>query len=158
MQTHNMIRSTSLLSVAFCGFNGLVSASPLIPRQSSSCTELNAAFDSSCYESLNLGDFLTNQTHGWNATRGGTCVSGDNAAYCCRDTDPSWSACFIRQAVELAARPSCDSTNNTNCPTSSFTIVPEVASANQRKYQYVLQNIYCMLTITDLHLVFDTED
>ena len=120
-----------------------VSASLLLARQTSSCTDLNSAFDQSCYRSLNLGDFLTNPESGWNATRGRTCVPGDNASYCCRTTDISWSACFVRQAIDLAGRPSCNSTGAATCPTSSFDIVPEVAAGNQRKYQYVLRNIYC---------------
>ena len=133
------------LQVFLSIYCGLGLAAPLLLPSSPSCANLDAAFDTDCYRALNLGDFLINATTGWNATRGRACHVGDNASYCCRSTDTSWAACFVRQAINLAGKPSCDSTSSASCPTSSFAIVPEVASENQRKYQYVLQNIYCKL-------------
>ena len=143
MHSRSIFRSTSIISILILNHCALISAWPLHTRQSATCTDPNAAFDQSCWENLNLGDFLTNPKTGWNATLGQPCVKGDNAAYCCRSTEASWSACFMRQAVNLAHTFSCASINASNCPTSSLTITPEVASAAQPKVRYVLHNIYC---------------
>ena len=150
MQTHTNLRSFLLPSTLLAAFYALASAAPLLSPQSSSCSDLNAPWDSDCYRALNLSDFLNNTSYGWNATRGMPCESGDNAAYCCRSTDVTWSACFVRQAVQLAGKPSCDSINSTTCPTTSFDIVPEVDTSNQRKYQYILHNIYCKFAPFDV--------
>lgn len=142
MHSRSMLQSTSLISILILSYRPLASAFPLQPRQSATCTDPNAAFDDSCWGNLNLGDFLTNPTTGWNASLGKPCKSDDNAAYCCRKTEASWSACFMRQAVDLAQAFSCASLNASNCPTSSLTVVPEIAVAQQQKVRYVLHSIY----------------
>ncbi len=146
MHSRSILQSTSIVSILILNHLALVSAFPLQPRQSASCGNSNAAFDENCWGNLNLGDFLTNSTTGWNATLGKTCVPGDNAAYCCRSTEASWSACFMRQAVALEQKFSCASLNASNCPTSSLITVSEIAPAQQQKVRYVLHNIYCKIS------------
>ena len=149
MQVHRVFQSAILLLPLWTSSSGLVSASPLRSRQSSVCTDANAAFDTSCWGSLNLGDFLTNSTTGWNSSTGSgrPCISGDNAAYCCRSTE-TWSSCFLRQSIELANKHfQCGSINSTTCPTGSFDMVTQVPAAAQPEHRYVLRNIYAIFQL-----------
>ena len=57
------------------------------------CTNLSANFDSSCWTTLGISDYLLN----WNKTRPTCAGNSDNTDNCCQSDEP-WSTCFLRFA------------------------------------------------------------
>ena len=107
---------------------------PLIERRNmtSECQSAPQVFNETCWESLNMTDWLT----GWTLP---TCTS-DKIDNCCRPTD-NWSNCFVRVATGVDLF-NCTQFNTGDCastPTSLSdsldpTIVPQV--------WYVVKNIF----------------
>ncbi len=106
---------------------------PLQRRQSVNCTDPNAITSGSCWDTLQLAEFLTN----WNdkrpicETTGGTLEDG---AHCCAPNEV-WSTCFIRLAIGNHGY-NCININEGTCPNFEVdgSITPEV--------RYILGTMY----------------
>ncbi|KAL6713685.1 hypothetical protein ACLMJK_009150 [Lecanora helva] len=150
MHLSQSFQVTTLLTLFISSTNGLPPSSPLQSRQTN-CGNAPTTFTSSCWSSLNLGDFLTNPTTGWNSTTGSgrPCVSGDNAAFCCRNGQETWSSCFLRQSLQLSnSNYQCGATNSGACPSGSYDITNgEVPTNVHTKHQYVMRNIYAIFQL-----------
>lgn len=106
-----------------------------VNRQSVNCTDLQASTDPSCWQGLQLTQWLTN----WNKTTL-VCPPNQDDANCCLSTEP-WTTCFLRLARNNG---DCSQINIQSCSWNSFLsvnndIAPEVF--------YIMKNIYCTYPI-----------
>ena len=147
---HRSIMSPSLI-VAALALLPLAAAAPvqggihsesLEARQAPSCnigTRIdNAAYDSLCWNTLNIMPYLTN----WK-TATPTCTDADNSAGntvgCCVASEP-WSTCFLRLATRKANAYDCTQIGTTSCsfPASlDPALDPTIAS----QVNYIVLNI-----------------
>ena len=121
-----------------------IQGTPLEKRQTVNCTDTRAIYDASCWNTLDLGNYLDNPVSGWNHTTP-VCSNvpgpaGDGAA-CCEPGEP-WSTCYLRLATGVATY-NCLNINDQTCisePTENVDprIAPEV--------RYVLHTIYSTCT------------
>lgn len=96
------VRSSPLTRLAVAFIFSLASCSPLLtsigPRSLESrginCVDTATAFDSSCWDTLNIAKFLNDPVTGWKRTTP-ICTLSDSGATCCRADEP-WSTCFLR--------------------------------------------------------------
>ena len=101
--------SLAILTAAFLSARFAL-ASPLVPLNlpdppsqvpaTIDCYNLTAAFSESCWDSLNIADYLGNPQTGW-VQRVPTCdpttTSGLNKQGCCdRSNGELWSTCYLR--------------------------------------------------------------
>ena len=147
---HRSIMSSSLI-VAALALLPLAAAAPvqggihsesLEARQAPNCnigTRINsAAYDSLCWNTLNIMPYLTN----WK-TATPTCTDADNSAGntvgCCVASEP-WSTCFLRLATRKANAYDCTQIGTTSCsfPASlDPALDPTIAS----QVNYIVLNI-----------------
>ena len=111
-------------------------------RQAPNCsigTKINnAAYDSSCWNALNIMPYLTN----WK-TATPTCTDADNSAGntvgCCIASEP-WSTCFLRLATRKANAYDCTQIGTTSCSFPALLdpgLDPTIAS----QVNYIVLNI-----------------
>lgn len=100
-------------------------------RQSVNCTDLQASTDSSCWQGLQLTNWLTN----WNTTTP-VCGPNEDDADCCQSTEP-WTTCFLRLARNNG---DCSQINIQTC---SWNSLLQVSSDIAPEVFYIIKNIYC---------------
>jgi len=94
--------SSSLTRLVVAFIISFASCSPLLSSSESyslesrgiNCEDTAAAFDSSCWDTLNIAKFLNDPVTGWKKTTP-TCTATGSGATCCRADEP-WSTCFLR--------------------------------------------------------------
>ena len=125
-----------------------ISASPVenpnYPRAADfvvNCTNVEAIFDSSCWDALHIPEYLTN----WNKTTPICAADNDgtdqDGSTCCVPGEP-WSTCFLRLAHGVAGA-DCSSVIAQTCswdPTLSPDLPPSVVP----QVRYVTRNIYAI--------------
>ena len=137
-----MHSSTSLSTLM--SFLALYSASaypiiqPLLLQRQTDCTVLNRGFDSSCWSTLGLSDYLDN----WNKT---TPICTPNNGDGCCNPDELWSNCFVRLATNGLRTDDCSIINKA-CATEPTYAEEQVASAIAPEVYYLVHNIYCTST------------
>lgn len=154
----NVATMTSSLIVAASALLSLAAAAPfhdhphsgfLEARQAPSCsigTQVNnlAAYDSSCWDTLNIMPYLTN----WKATTP-TCTDAENSAAqtlsCCGASEP-WSTCFLRLATKRLNAYDCTQVTSKECPLGSvegggLTLDPGLDPTIVSQVNYVVLNI-----------------
>ena len=100
------------------------------------CSDLATSFDETCWNSLDLSDWLNNPTTGWNKTTP-VCTAAQDDATCCVDGVP-WTTCFLRLARGRADE-DCSMINAQDCPSNlSDRLGPNITA----QAQYVMKNIY----------------
>lgn len=109
-------------------------------RDTYNCTDLEAAFDSTCWLELNLTTYLFQ----WNAT---TRVCSDvqspednDGSNCCMPNEP-WTTCYLRLAHGAPGQ-DCSQINPQAC-TYSSTLNPYMDPSIKPMVQYIMKNIYC---------------
>lgn len=120
MASSLMVAASAILSFAAAApFQNHPHSGLLEARQAPSCgigTQVNslAAYDSSCWDTLNIMPYLTN----WKATTP-TCTDAANSAgqtlSCCGASEP-WSTCFLRLATKQLNVYDCTQVTSTECP------------------------------------------
>ena len=109
-------------------------------RQTINCTDLKASFDSSCWTTLGLSDYLEYPETGWMFTKP-ICTEGQSGANCCKPDQP-WSTCYLRLAHGYAGQ-DCSEINPQTCTwDSTLAVDPSIAA----EVRYVTRNIYSMFT------------
>ena len=89
------VMSSPLARLAVAFIVSLASCSPLSPSYEASslasreinCVDPAAAFDSSCWDTLNVAKFLNDPVTGWKKTTP-TCTPTDSGASCCHTGEP----------------------------------------------------------------------
>ena len=131
------------LSSCLCMLSTLLSviASPipetiLQRRQTVNCTDLNADFDSSCWATLGLSDYLIYPQTGWMFTTP-SCSEDSSDTNCCKPDEP-WSTCYLHLAHGVAGS-DCSEINPQSCTWDpSLDVNPSIAA----QVRYVMRNIY----------------
>ena len=110
----------------------LAAASPLLnQRQRSNCVNPAAVFSSSCWDTLDIPNYLNN----WIKTTP-TCEDGRS---CCIADEP-WSTCFLRLAHGVAGA-DCSEISSNTCSWDP-TLAPDLPPAIKPQVTYVMRNIY----------------
>ena len=150
MSSSFIFAASALLSFAAAApFPGSVHHGSLGARQAPSCnigTQINdaAAYDSSCWNTLDIMPYLTN----WKATTP-ICTDAENTAgqtlSCCGTSEP-WSICFLRLATRQTTY-DCTKISTATCPLLSNmpldgALDPSIAS----QVNYVVLNIVTINT------------
>ena len=118
-------------------------------RQSFNCTHLSSAFNSACWQQLQLSNFLLGGGEwglGWNkSTR--VCdpqsndINNNDGANCCLPTEP-WTTCFLRLAQGGGSQ-DCSQINAQFCSMPSINALSSDLADNIRpEVQYIQKNIY----------------
>ena len=143
MSSSLTVAALALLPLAAAApVQGGIRSEPLEARQAPNCnigTGINnGAYDSSCWNTLNIMPYLTN----WK-TATPTCTDADNSAGttlgCCIASEP-WSTCFLRLATRKANAYDCTQVATTSCsfPASlDPALDPTIAS----QVNYIVLNI-----------------
>ncbi|CAD6577221.1 MAG: hypothetical protein ASARMPREDX12_008269 [Alectoria sarmentosa] len=117
-------------------------ASPRAPgldlRQVVNCTDLEASFDSSCWNTLNLGEYLNDPEIGWNRTAA-ICTGDEDDSACCLPTEP-WTTCYLRLAHGFPGT-DCSEINAQDCSYDpSLAVDPRIAPY----VAYTMKTIYAI--------------
>lgn len=126
--------------------------SPPEKRQSFNCTHTSSAFNSACWQQLQLSNFLLGGGEwglGWNkSTR--VCdaqssnVNNNDGSNCCLPTE-AWTTCFLRLAQGGGAQ-DCSQINAQFCSMVSENALSDNLPDNIRpEIQYIQKNIYGIL-------------
>lgn len=104
------------------------------------CVNPATALDSSCWDTLNIAEFLNDPVTGWKKTTP-TCTPADRGATCCR-MDEIWSTCFLRL---YSGRPGTDCSdiahmNDCQLPSPAQGLAPSIA-ASARYVVYAIISI-----------------
>lgn len=121
-------------------------------RQTVNCTDLTAAFNSQCWQDLQLSNFLLGGGEwgvGWNkSTR--TCdtqsadINDNDGANCCLP-DEAWTRCFLRLA-QGGGTQDCSQINAQFCSMPSENALSAgLANSIRPEVQYIQKNIYGIL-------------
>ena len=100
-----------------------------------------APYDEFCWSSLGLSGWLKE----WNATAP-RCGSFDDGTKCCgpnKNTNESWSTCFLRLALGDSDF-DCTQINEKSCSLEGFRLSASANSSNAPQLRYVVRNIYGM--------------
>ena len=152
LQYHNLARSLSRFGVILRSISCLcslftlpfVATSPipetaLETRHTINCTDLKADFDSSCWFTLELSDYLKYPGTGWIYTT--PICTEDQSKNCCEPDQP-WSTCYLRLAHGYAGK-DCSEMNPQACTwDSTLAVDPKIAA----QVRYVTRSIYSMLS------------
>lgn len=132
---------SATLSLSTCSpFSALNIRSGLKTRQVINCYDSGAEFDSSCWATLDIPNYLTHQNNGWIHTTP-TCASGQDTSACCQSGE-AWSTCFLRLATGAAGK-DCTEMGSQFC-TYSSQLDPGLSPTIRAQVQYVVLNIYRM--------------
>lgn len=99
------------------------------------CANPAAVFDSVCWTTLGIGDYLDNPTTGWNHT---TPICSDSTRCCL--IDEAWSTCFLRLGRGIAGE-DCTTMNDQTCKWGGE-ISPYLAPSIFGQVRYVMKSIY----------------
>ena len=118
-------------------------------RQSFNCTHLSSAFNSACWQELQLSNFLLGGGEwgvGWNkSTRicdpQSSDVNNNDGANCCLHTEP-WTSCFLRLA-QGGGTQDCSQINAQFCSMPPENALSDsLADSIRPEVQYIQKNIY----------------
>lgn len=134
--------SSTLLLLALPACLLFVAASPghaaphlstLENRQVANCSDLQAVHSASCWDELNIPDYLTS----WKANTP-TCGNGDDGSKCCKPNE-AWSSCFLRLATGTTGSDCTTLTAGTcsNSQVAASTLSPDIVV----KASYVVLNV-----------------
>lgn len=121
-------------------------------RQTVNCTDLSAAFNSQCWQELQLSNFLLGGGEwgvGWNkSTRvcdtQSTDVNNNDGANCCLPGE-AWTTCFLRLA-QGGGTQDCSQINAQFCSMPSENALSAgLADSIRPEVQYIQKNIYGIL-------------
>ena len=112
----------------------------LKPRQNDGCTSTNseAEFESSCWTSLGLTDYLTD----WRAPS--VCTDQNFGVDCCNPNE-IWSTCFLRLGTGHAGYNCSQIQVNTNNCAFSDQLAPNLTSDNRAQVRYILKTMFSKL-------------
>ena len=128
---------------AFCLHltNALPTIEPDIEKRDVNCKGGNGAvYDTSCWNTLNMTDWIKN----WNATTPTCSGSADGSDCCGPSNNPSepWSTCFLRLALANADY-DCSQINLKSCSLEGFQLASKYNLSNDMpQYRYAVRNIY----------------
>ena len=113
-------------------------------RDTYNCTDLQANFDSRCWDQLDLSGYLMNPTTGWNHTVR-ICSDVENAenndgSDCCKQGE-AWTTCYLRLAHGTPGQ-DCSQINSQFCSYQS-TLASNLDPNTRPEVQYIMKNIYC---------------
>ena len=121
-------------------------------RQTVNCTDTTAAYNSACWQELQLSNFLLGGGEwgvGWNkSTRvcdsHSTDINNNDGANCCLQTE-AWTTCFLRLAQNGGTQ-DCSQINAQFCSMQSQNSISEhLAESIRPEVQYIQKNIYGIL-------------
>lgn len=111
-----------------------------VEQRSINCNGTAATpFDPSCWETLDIGDWLKN----WNQTVA-RCGPDDDGSQCCNPTtapNEPWSKCFLRLATANAGY-DCTTIKINDCGLESVPLSKNVNASSMAQMRYVVWNIY----------------
>ena len=121
-------------------------------RQSFNCTHLSSAFNSACWQDLQLSNFLLGGGEwglGWNkSTR--VCdpqssdINNNDGSNCCLSTE-AWTSCFLRLA-QGGGTQDCSQINAQFCSMPPENALSDTLAESIRpEVQYIQKNIYGIL-------------
>ena len=112
-----------------------------IQERSVNCNGTSATpFDSSCYATLGISDWLKN----WNKTVP-TCSADQDGSTCCGPSgspNEPWSTCFLRLALADSGH-DCTTIKIKNCELEGFKLASSVNASDMAQTRYVIWTIYC---------------
>lgn len=108
-------------------------------RQVADCSDLTATFDATCWDQLNIADYMGNPSTGWKATTP-ACAKGDSGQSCCQSSEP-WSTCFLRLATGISLDCTSLSNGESSCPLAGTNLSPGLDPSIAPKANYVIRNI-----------------
>ena len=121
-------------------------------RQTVNCTDTTAAYNSACWQELQLSNFLLGGGEwglGWNKTTPvcdsqSTDINNNDGTNCCLPTE-AWTTCFLRLA-QGGGTQDCSQINAQFCsmPTQD-SISKTLAGSIRPEVQYIQKNIYGIL-------------
>ena len=134
-------------------------------QQTYNCTHLEAAFNSACWQQLQLSNFLLGGGEwglGWNkSTR--VCdpqssdINNNDGANCCLPTE-AWTTCFLRLAQGGGSQ-DCSQINAQFCSMpSENALSSSLADGIRPEVQYIQKNIYGILLISLILFEKNTAD
>ena len=121
-------------------------------RQTVNCTDLSAAFNSQCWQELQLSNFLLGGGEwgeGWNKTTRvcdtqSTDVNNNDGTNCCLPGE-AWTTCFLRLA-QGGGTQDCSQINAQFCSMPSENALSAgLADSIRPEVQYIQKNIYGIL-------------
>ena len=126
--------STSLIiGLAYAAQAYAAPVEALQPRDLVTCQDPNAGIDPSCWDLLDLTNFVTN----WNKTTP-VCPPGPTTGKCCGTTE-AWTTCFLRMNQPESGS---DCTTISSCAfSSSLRTIPNDSRMTAQAH-YVVFNIY----------------
>ena len=129
------------VSLSACSpFSTLRSHNSLVARQTASCQNPQAALDSSCWDTLNISNYLNGPATGW-VHNTPTCTTGQDDSACCQSSE-AWSTCFLRLATATGGQ-DCTQISGGVCQyTGQFD--PNLSPSIKAQVQYVALTIYRM--------------
>jgi len=142
--------SSTLLLVALPVCLSFVAASPthaaprlpiLEDRQVANCSDLRALRSASCWDELNISDYLTS----WK-TNTPICSNGDDGAKCCKPNE-AWSTCFLRLATGTTGYDCTTITGSAGSCSSNHVATSTLSPDIVVKVSYVVST---MVTIHDI--------
>ena len=102
-------------------------------RQATTCNTLGSAASATCWDQLNIPDYLAT----WTGTTDTCAASNSDGSQCCNNGEP-WTTCFLRLAYGTPGS-DCTAMNSQSCVLNklSTTLSPKIAPT----VQYVVRNI-----------------
>ena len=150
-QSGTMTRGLASLLSFLLSISSIISALPsqgpsLSTRQEDGCTSTDpeAVYDSSCWESLDLTNWLTN----WKPPK--ICNGHDLGIGCCQENE-FWSTCFLRLGMGHSGFDCSQIQANTNNCAFSDLIASDLDPKERAQYRYILKTIFSMLRFLIRH-------
>lgn len=121
-------------------------------RQTVNCTDLSAAFNSACWQELQLSNFLLGGGEwgvGWNKSTPicdsqSSDINNNDGTSCCLPTE-AWTTCFLRLA-QGGGTQNCAQINAQFCSMQSENALSAgLANSIRPQVQYIQKNIYGIL-------------
>lgn len=140
--------SSTLLLLALPACLSFVAASPVHPaphpstlenRQVADCSDLYAVHSASCWDDLNIPDYLTS----WKANTP-NCSNGDDGSKCCKPNE-AWSTCFLRLAT---------GTTGSDCTTITGSCSNNQIAASTLSPDIVMKASYVVLNVVTIQNIF----
>ena len=124
-------------------FDASTHSMTLVERDTYNCTDLQASFDSRCWQELGLSGYMMDPNTGWNHTiricSQVQSAENNDGSDCCKVGEP-WTTCYLRLAHGTPGQ-DCSQINSQFCAYQSD-LSPSLDPNVKPQVQYIMKNIY----------------